>query len=336
MSTAIRILRDAPVFSPNLLPTFCRFDNVYTFNEVSGGSNILAITVPTTDNRFSYTGTGGVSISFLGTSEAEFNHPDGGCAFVAQDTGTYICSFALRKSFVTMVNTFKVIAFVNGIPTEYDCDLTPASGFNENGWNTFYFTFQAEFGDTVDFSFKVSGSVLGQSLYFSRFKAERDNKGLSIPSVYTSPEPENMQYTLRTDTVNTQNLTASTDNAFAFPGTIETRDGIILINNSGEITPRKLYRTLNVDVTFSAVVPAGTNNSIDIKLIVNDEVYRSETKPFLKSTGTTQYFSVSWTIPLGEGFNNFGAGTIYPATVKLNPTANCTISNRFISVVENV
>ena len=338
MSTAIRILREAPVYTKNLLSSFCRFDTNYTWNELDGGTNINVTNSPTSESEFSYTGLGGVNIFFTGTSEGFFNNPDGGCAINADRTGRYIASFALRKSQVGMNNTFKVVCYVNSIPTEYTCDLNPINGFDDNNWNVFYFVFNAEFGDTIDFAFKASGNVIAQALSFSRFKVEADDKSLSIPAVYTNPDPtpDVMEYTLRADTSNTQNLSASTDNVFAFPGTIETRDGIILINTSGEITPRKLYRTINVDVTFSAVVPSGTNNHIDIKLMVDGNVYRSETKPFLKSVGATQFFSVSWTIPVGTGFENIGTGTIYPATVKLNPTSNCTISNRFISVVENV
>ena len=338
MSTTIRILREAPVYTKNLLSSFCRFDTEYTWNELDGGANINVTNTPTTESEFSYTGLGGVQIIFTGTSEGFFNNPDGGCATNADRTGRYIASFALRKSQVGMNNTFKVVCYVNSIPTEYTCDLNPINGFDDNNWNVFYFVFNAEFGDTIDFAFKAIGNVIGQTLNFSRFKVETDDKSLSIPAVYTNPDatPDVNEWNMRTDTSNTQNLTASTDNNFGFAGVFESSNAVTILSNTGNITPRKLGRSLVIDFAFDAVVPSGENKYIDVKIIVNGVAYRQLSMPFLKDTGSTQHFSGSWNLPIGSGFENVGAGTIYPASIKLNPTANCTISKRFISVVENV
>ena len=331
MSTAIRILREAPVYTKNLLSSFCRFDTNYTWNELDGGANINVTNSPTTESEFSYTGLGGVNILFTGTSEGFFNNPDGGCATIADRTGRYIASFALRKSQVGMNNTFKVVCYVNSIPTEYTCDLNPVNGFDDNNWNVFYFVFNAEFGDTIDFAFKASGNVIGQALNFSRFKVETDDKSLSIPAVYTEPNAEKSEWNMRTDTTNTQNLTASTDNNFAFAGTLSISDATTFLDSSCNYKARRFGRSVTIDVSFDAVVPSGSNNWIEFKILVGTDAYRQISLPFLKTVGTNQHFSQSFTLPVG--WLDVASTNV---SVKLNPTANCTISNRFISVVENV
>ena len=75
-----------------------------------------------------------------------------------------------------------------------------------------------------------------------------------------------------------------------------------MLSTTGEITPRKLYRTITVDYAFDVVVPSGTNY-IDVLLTVNGVVYRANSIPFLKNTGATQHISGSWSVPVGDGFN---------------------------------
>lgn len=315
-------------YSGNLLPTFCRFDNDYQWNEMSGGGNIDANNLDGTEN--SYTGNGHCKILFTGSSAGVFNNNLGGTAFTAQTTGNYLVSFALKKSLVGMTASFMVTAVINGAEFDFNCDLAPVNGFNDKDWNLFFFNLELNQYDDVDFYFTTQSSNVSQQLLFDRFKVELDDRSLGFPSYYTAPAPEKMEWTMRTDTANTQNLTASTDNTFGFAGDLQIRDAVTLISTTGEITPRKLLRALTIDYAFDVTVPSGTNNYIDVMLTVDGVVYRANSIAFLKNTGTTQHISGSWTLPVGTSF--YGV----PALIKLNPTANCTISNRFLGVVEHV
>lgn len=326
--TAILTNTERPIYSPNLLQNFCRFDTLYTWNEVAGGSNGSATnSVP--NEAESYSGLGRCRIFFARTGAFTFNNPDAGCSFGASQEGRYIVSFALQKSFVGMTNEFVVTAYINGLPNEYVCDLSTAGGHVDGQWNTYYFVLSLSQYDTVDFDFTARGSVIGQELRFDRFKVESDNKNLFSPTIYTPPVAQKNAWTSRTDTGNTQNLTASIDNNFGFAGDLNAEEAT-LITNTGVINARKRLRTLTVDVSFDVVIPSGSNHFIEIKFVVGGVTYRNSTVPFLKNAGQTQHISVSFTFPVGWPIETDNL------TVKLTPTANCTISNRYLSVVEYV
>lgn len=322
--TAILINQERPVFSPNLLDNFCRFDKDYTWNEVSGATNGIASNMSTNPAE-SYSGNGYCRVSITGTGYYTFNNPDGGTNFLAPFAGRYIVSLALRKSQVGLLSEFIVTAFVNGIPNEYVCDMSTSGGHIDGQWNTYYFVLNLSQFDSVDFNFTTKGNILDQAIDFDRFKIEADDKNLFSPAIYSAPAPDANYSESRTDTVNTQNLTASIDNAFFANGT-----NTVLIKSDGRITPRLTGRHITVDASFDVLIPSGSNNFVEIKFIVGGVTYRNSTVPFLRSAGQTQHISVSFTFPVGWDVDTDNL------TVKLNPTANCTISNRYLSVVEYV
>lgn len=132
----------------------------------------------------------------------------------------------------------------------------------------------------------------------------------------------------RSDTSTQPSQTAATDNPFLVTTNPESNGGISLIDGSGNITPRAIGDVLSIDVAFTAIVPAGTNLFSIVKLIVNGVVYRAQTHNLVKGIGLEDYFSVSWTVPVGSDFYNNG-GTIY-----INPISTLLIKDRYIQVTQ--
>ena len=130
----------------------------------------------------------------------------------------------------------------------------------------------------------------------------------------------------RTDTTNTQSLTALTDNLISFSGTLEENGGLTLMDSNAKITPMSLNDIISVDFAFTGVVPVGTNLFLSIYLKVNGNIFRASTLPIIKGVGLDDHFSVSWVLPVGADFLTNGA------EIYVNPVVGLTIKNRYISV----
>ena len=101
-----------------------------------------------------------------------------------------------------------------------------------------------------------------------------------------------------------------------------------LIDEFGNITPTNLGDVLSIDIAFTSIVPAGTNLYLVVKLIVDGVVYRAVTQNLVKDLGLDDYFSVSWTVPVGADFLSNG-GQIF-----VNPLSTLLIKNRYIQVTK--
>ncbi len=130
----------------------------------------------------------------------------------------------------------------------------------------------------------------------------------------------------RVDTTNTQALTGATNNLISFSGTLEQNGGLTLMNANAKITPIALGDAIQVDFSFTAIVPSGTDHFLNVLFIVNGFVYRSNTYIFKKGAGTDDYISVSYFLPVGAVFLANG-GEFY-----INPDVAVTIKDRYISV----
>lgn len=130
----------------------------------------------------------------------------------------------------------------------------------------------------------------------------------------------------RVDTTNTQSLTGATNNLISFTGSLEENGGLTLMNANAKVTPIALGDAVQVDFSFTAVVPSGTDHFLNILFIVNGFVYRSNTYIFKKGVGTDDYMSVSYFLPVGAVFLANG-GEFY-----INPDVAVTIKNRYVSV----
>lgn len=130
----------------------------------------------------------------------------------------------------------------------------------------------------------------------------------------------------RVDTTNTQSLTGATNNLISFTGTLEQNGGLTLMNTNAKITPIALGDAIQVDFSFTAVTPAGSDHYVNILFIVNGFVYRASTTILMKGSGNDDNISVSFFLPVGAVFLANG-GEFY-----INPDVAVTIKNRYISV----
>ena len=122
-----------------------------------------------------------------------------------------------------------------------------------------------------------------------------------------------------------QSLTAS-NNLITITGTSETNGGLTLLNSSGKVVPINLNDVLSIDFGCTVVTPAGTNNYIHLKFIVNSFVYRAITIPLLKGSGNDDAVSLSASMPVGSDFNTNGM------EVYIEPNIALSIKDKYISV----
>lgn len=129
----------------------------------------------------------------------------------------------------------------------------------------------------------------------------------------------------RTDTVTNQVLTANTDNLIQISTTLSGNGSNTLLDANSKITPTSLNDLISVDFAFQYASPSGTSNFLQVFLKVNGVVYRAYTHNMVKPTGTTDYVSVSFVLPVKSAFLANG-GLLY-----VNPNTGITITNRYIA-----
>lgn len=134
----------------------------------------------------------------------------------------------------------------------------------------------------------------------------------------------------RTDTVNTQNLTASTNNIVqittATEGNSIDNEHLSLFDSNGKVTPINENDVISVDFACTVETPAGADRFVDVIGLVDGVSYRALTHKLLKGSGNDDQLSVSWVLPVKQAFKLNGL------QIALNPNSNCTIKNRYISV----
>lgn len=185
-------------------------------------------------------------------------------------------------------------------------------------------SFNLNEGDEINFAFEVNKASVGTpnpniELYFTCFQLNYGNV-----CDYNIPFEQYTAWQSKVDIVNTQNLTANTDNLIAFTGTDASNGGITLINNLGKITPSRINDSLSIDFVFYFPTPVGTNDYLSVKFIVNGVIYRAQSFNILAPTGEINYVTVSFNLPVEIDFFENG-GQFY-----VNPSVNITISNRYI------
>lgn len=135
----------------------------------------------------------------------------------------------------------------------------------------------------------------------------------------------------RTDLTNTPTLNANTDNIQQLQinteGNSYANEHLNLLDANGKVTPINLNDVISVDFACTIVTPSGPDRYIDIKAIVDGNVYRSETHKLLKGSGNDDFVSVSWILPVKQSMKLNGL------LIGLNPNSSCTVKNRYINVV---
>jgi hypothetical protein len=132
----------------------------------------------------------------------------------------------------------------------------------------------------------------------------------------------------RTDLINTQNLTASTNNIVQITTATEGNgfDFASFFDANGKVTPINQNDVVSVDFSCTIETPSGSDRFIDVKALVDGVAYRQITHKLLKGSGNLDQLSVSWILPVKEAFKLNGL------QIALNPNSDCTISDRYISV----
>lgn len=170
----------------NILPEFCNFSEVHSWNRTSGSGN--AIITNNIGGRHSYYGLGSCELNFTGTSEVAFNSGGSEMTTVIQRDGKYVLSYAFDKSDITSDITFTVEFFVNGTLYSQNTilqNLYSTSGFVDGQWTCYYQSILLEYGDIITFSFKAQSDTIGAKLWFDRLKLEIDDRGSGYPTIYS-------------------------------------------------------------------------------------------------------------------------------------------------------
>lgn len=210
------------------------------------------------------------------------------------------------------VNSVLIETYTKNVPLINDgIDFRFAQSFNLNE------------GDDVNFAFEVNKPSVGTpnpniELYFTCFQLNYGNV-----SDYNIPIEQKTGWQSKVDTINTQALTANTDNLIAFTGTDSSNGDLTLMNSVGKITPIKIGDALSVDFVFTFPSPSGTTDYLSVKLKVNGIVYRAQSFNILEPTGETNYVAVSFNLPVEADFKTYGAEFF------VNPNVAITISNRY-------
>lgn len=310
-------------YSENLLTPFCTFDQAHTWNIISGGTNGV---VSNSDNRV-FEGLQSLRVDFTDVGTIVFSSGSTEMNFTAKQDGIYILSSRFfRELTATGDVAFGFNLFKNGISYLELNENFNTENFELGKWNTFAQSIQLEDGDVLSFTFDIDSSVADEHIYIDGLKLELDDRNLGIPSIYSKPIDNLTGWQSKTDTINTQILTADVDNLISFSG-VDANNGLIGLMDSGaKITPLNLNDNISVDFVCSFDSPVGTNDFVKIKLIVNGQIYRGQSFNILEPTGETNYISVAFNLSVMEDFFNFG-GEIY-----VNPSNGITIENRYIQV----
>jgi hypothetical protein len=256
--------------------------------------------------------------------------------YTADANGNYIFSFGLKTDEDSIIQDFdftlNLKVFKNGnlfltIPI-----ILNLTNFEAEKYYILAQSFDLEQDDLVDFAFnieipKISG--FDAEICFDGFKLEKNIYNIGeygMPSFYSLPISTATGWQSKTDTINTQNLTANTDNLIAFAGTNDFNVLNNLINSVGKITPISINDALNVDFVFSFPSPSGSGHFLNVKLKVNNVIYRAQSYSILAPTGETNYVSISFTLAVMQAFKDFG-GELF-----VNPNNAITISNRYLQV----
>jgi hypothetical protein len=238
-------------------------------------------------------------------------------------SGRYSIQFSVFNTELTPVD-FDLIIYENGTPTTHSFTI----GANLI-WETFFKDFIANDGVDYDFSFVIKqGANTGHLLLIGGFQIQCafnndlnfDYKKGGNPTMWID----------RTDLINTQNLTALTDNIVQITTATEGNgygiEYINLLDANGKVTPINQNDVISVDFSCTIETPSGSDRFIDVKGLVDGVSYRQITHKLLKGSGNLDQLSVSWILPVKQAFKLNGL------QIALNPNSNCTISNRYISV----
>jgi len=190
MAFAVINTTERAVYSENILPIFCNFNEPFSYNVESGSAFIE------NETERVYSGDRSMRVVVGGTTVIVWNTGGNETKFTAPYTGLYI--FAIRvfipSDFSESTNLFGLRYFANDLGQDpFDITLTEANGFTFGQWNTISQVAQLTQGDDVEFEFKLDSDTIGTKLFIDGFKVEISDKlQQGTPSIYSPAfyEPE--------------------------------------------------------------------------------------------------------------------------------------------------
>lgn len=176
------------IASNNLLPKFSTFNDSFTWNGVSGGTNAV---VENTIERVYY-GSRSMGITFTGTSAITYDAGGTDLQITIAETGTYLIPMSLFRDTNVAVYTFDILVYVNAIlfaENRVTQDLNSSNNFIDDIWNCYFQEYTFASGDVIDFQFKAQCDTIGAKLFIDGFSLELKDRVLQLPSIYTEPLP---------------------------------------------------------------------------------------------------------------------------------------------------
>jgi hypothetical protein len=313
----------APNSSPNLLPKFCDFETIHTWNVASSTGGVTA----TTSDLNPFNGTKSIKVNVVADGAiprtATITSSSNQMETTITKDGIYVISLMLGLDSLQDF-LFGIELWVNGIKTDLETTFTSDYEMGLN-YNALFQTIQLEAGDVVNYKFKVE-SKYTRTFYIDGFKLELVNDNIYIPSPYSKMPYLLQEWQSRVDTTNTQSIVADTNVNFGFVGISESNNNPSLLSTSGLITPINEKDVVTVDYSFQLTTPSGSDKFVQI-FKVNGIIYRAETHLLIKPTSETDYISGSFTLPVGADFK------LYGGQIVINSSVAITIQNRYISVI---
>lgn len=242
----------------------------------------------------------------------------------------YVLGFSVGG--LTIPVNFKLNYFINGNLEETFDFTTDENPSPTTLFQSFFKDFFNQTNNgTIDFSIEVPANALQTNVldfyldgfYLIEKKSDQVNfnyKKGGNPTMWID----------RTDETNTPTLTASTDNIQQLQINTEQNsyndDALNLLDANGKVTPININDLISVDFSCTIETPAGVDRFVDIKALVDTDVYRANTHKLLKGSGNDDFLSVSWILPVKDAFKLNGL------QIALNPNSNCVVKNRYICV----
>jgi hypothetical protein len=178
-----------PQYCKNLVTKFWQFNDNFSYNTVSGGSNGVA----NNNQERVYEGNKSLLVTFTGTGEYRFNTGGTETEFVIPRDGWYLFSYAFWKENTDASVDYSIQFYADGVA---DSDkliqqtLHNTNGFIDNQWNTYFQFIYFNENDVVSADWSVQASEFsGTKVYLDAVMVNLNDRNLTIPPIYQKPEP---------------------------------------------------------------------------------------------------------------------------------------------------
>lgn len=325
-------------FSENIANKYLTFEQWLGFTINSGTGLIEAESQsPFIDsNIYLFNGQNALKITNLDykVTDLVFSTADSRYSFNSNAPQNFFVSAYVMNPTPLINTTLRLDIFQDAAPyNTLVFNLTDANMPDEEKYYRFGQIVNFNVGYTYTFKWTLvkdaSSVATSKTVYVSGFAIQSLNEGSDGLPLFSEAKKQPLQWQARTDTVNTQSLTLATENLFGFTGTTTSNTQNELLSSSGLITPTKRDSVLVVDYAFTLTTPSGSDQHVDISLIVDGVTYRANTALLIKGSGNLDYISGSWALTVGSDLFDNGA------EIFINPTSTCNITNRYLQVVEH-